>query len=250
MTENHVTRIAILGDFDSKNETHLATDAALEHAAAALGERLDATWIATDELVLRGDSQISAETQVERRLAGFDGVWIAPGSPYRDMQAVITAIRHVRQVGIPTFGTCGGFQHIVLEYGRNVLGLVDASHAEYDPYASVMFVSRLACSLVGKRMAVTLVPDTLARRLYEQDAVDENYYCNFALDPRFEPQLAAAGMTFSGVDEQGNARIVELANHPFYVATLFVPQVNSTAERPHPLIVGFVAAAAERRRGR
>ncbi len=250
MNSNGRTRIAVIGDFDPDNETHLATDAALGHAAAALGEDARATWLATDGLATVSDGSVPPHPSIGNLLDEFDGVWIAPGSPYRDMNAALTAIRHLRCGEIPTIGTCGGFQHIVLEYGRNVLGLADADHAEYDPYASVLFVSRLACSLVGKRMAVVVRAGTLAARLYGRNLVEENYYCNFALDPRFQPQLATAGMTISGVDERHDARIVELAEHPFFLATLFVPQIASTAQQPHPLVRGFVAAAVQRSRRR
>ncbi len=244
-----MARIAILGDFDAANETHTATDESLFHAAAALGESVAAKWLPTDQL-LSDDHDAEGPAKLAELLNGYDGVWIAAGSPYRDMDAVLAAIRHVRQAGVPTIGTCGGFQHIVLEYGRNVLGLADARHAEYDPYASVLFVSKLACSLVGKRMQVSLRPGTLAARLYERNTIDENYYCNFALNPEFQPALEQAGMTISGVDDQGAVRIVELPAHPFFVGTLFVPQVASTPERPHPVVLGFADAAIKRRQTR
>ncbi len=245
-----MTSIAILGDFDPMNETHTATDASLKHAAAALGKSLDAKWLPTDRLLPKSGETAQRVADLAAPLDSYDGVWIAAGSPYRDMDAVLAAIAHTRRSGIPTIGTCGGFQHIVLEFGRSVVGLADAHHAEYDPYASVLFVSRLACSLVGKRMAVSLRPGTLASHLYERDSIEENYYCNFALNPEHQPQLEQAGMTVSGSDADGAARIVELPAHPFFLGTLFVPQVVSTAERPHPLILGFVEAAAARRKSR
>ena len=82
----------------------------------------------------------------------FSGVWVTPGSPYKNLEKTLWAIRFARENGIPCFGTCGGFQHMVLEYARNVLGYEDAQHAEYDPYASSLFISALACSLAGRTM--------------------------------------------------------------------------------------------------
>jgi CTP synthase (UTP-ammonia lyase) len=245
-----MTSIAILGDFDPTNETHTATDTSLKHAAAALGKSLDAKWLPTDQLLPNSGEASERTARLAASLDSYDGVWIAAGSPYRDMDAVLAAIAHVRSSGIPTIGTCGGFQHIVLEYGRSVLGLAEAHHAEYDPYASVLFVSKLACSLVGKRMIVSLRPGTLAARLYERNAIEENYYCNFTLNPEYQPRLEQSGMMISGSDADAAARIVELPTHPFFLGTLFVPQVASTAERPHPLILGFVDAAATRRNSR
>lgn len=85
-------------------------------------------------------------------------MWVTPGSPYKNLEKTLWAIRFARENGIPCFGTCGGFQHMVLEYARNVLGYQDAQHAEYDPYASSLFISALACSLAGRTMELHFEP--------------------------------------------------------------------------------------------
>jgi CTP synthase (UTP-ammonia lyase) len=135
---------------------------------------------------------------------------------------------------------------VVLEYARNVAGIKDAAHAENDPYASVLFVTRLTCSLVGKTMRVSITPGTLARRCYGAETAEEQYYCNFGMNPEYCGALVGAGLEISGRDEGGEVRIVELPGHPFFVGTLFVPQMRSTREWSHPLIAGLYKAAASR----
>ena len=119
----------------------------------------------------------------------------------------------------------------------------DAAHAESDPYASRLFVTPLSCSLVGKSMEVRIKPGTQAAAMYDSHRATEHYYCNFGLNPAYEDDLANAGLCISGDDEAGEARIIELPSHPFFLGTLFVPQANSTNERPHPAILAFVRAA-------
>jgi CTP synthase (UTP-ammonia lyase) len=219
------TRIGIVGERIPEFPPHVATDAALEHTAEALGVELDARWIATDE-----------------ELPELDAIWCAPGSPYRSLDGALAALRHGREQGVPTLGTCGGCQHMLLELARNVLGFEDAQHAEYDPYASRLFVTPLVCEVAGRTMHVTLDP---ASRLYGgATEVQEQYYCNFGLNPDYREQLDAAGFRITGVDADGDARVFELDDHPFYVATLFVPQMRSSPGRPHPVVTEFVAAAA------
>lgn len=126
--------IALLGEYTPTFAPHASTNATIKHAKAVLGLEIDYDWISTADL----DSAL-----FER----YAGIWIAPGSPYKDMDKTLAAIRHARENNIPCLGTCGGFQHMILEYARNVLGFKDAQHAEYDPYASNLFISQLTCSL-------------------------------------------------------------------------------------------------------
>jgi CTP synthase (UTP-ammonia lyase) len=144
---------------------------------------------------------------------------------------------------VPTLGTCGGFQHMVLEYARNVLGFEDAAHAEYDPDASRLFLMPLACSPAGKALPITLEPGTRAAELYGATEVVEQHYCSFGINPGYREPLVDGGLRVAGVDADGDFRVLELPGHPFYVATLFVPQMRSTPDRPHPLVTGFLEAA-------
>jgi len=105
-------------------------------------------------------------------------------------------------------------------------------------------VTPLACSLVGTTQTVTLLPGTRAARLYGAATADEDYFCNYGVNPAYRSRLEAAGMTVSAVGDDGEIRIVELPDHPFFLATLFLPQTRSTAAHPHPLLAGYAAATA------
>src|SRR4051812_40283936 len=109
-------KLAIVGDRDLDFRPHAATDEAIEHAAAALRINVEAFWIGTDELNQKSCS----------RLADVHGIFIAPGSPYKSLAGALTAIRFAREQMRPLLGTCAGFQHVILEYARNVLGFEDA----------------------------------------------------------------------------------------------------------------------------
>ncbi len=111
-----------------------------------------------------------------------------------------------------------------------------------------MVITLLECSLVGQKQSVTIVPDTRAGTLYGAREATEAYYCNYGVNPAYRRLLEAGGMVVSGVGGQGEVRIVELPTHPFFIATLFLPQARPTAERPHPLIAGYAAAAAAHRK--
>jgi CTP synthase (UTP-ammonia lyase) len=225
-------RIGVVGEYDPTHPTHPATADALGHSAMRLGTQVDVGWVSTADVGNAGET-----------LTGLDGLLIAPGSPYRSLDGALAAIEHARSKGVPLLGTCGGLQHVVIELARNVLGVADAQHAEYDPDASTLFVTPLSCSLAGQQMSVDVRVGTRAGDAYGTATSTERYYCNFGLNPDRVDELVAAGLIVSGTDEQGEVRIIELADHPFFVATLFVPQTSSTLVRPHPLVTAFVAAA-------
>lgn len=227
--------VAVIGDFDPTFTPHPATNEALHHAAASLGVEVRIGWQATKPL----ESDLGA-------VRAADALWCAPGSPYGSLLGALAALRHGRENGVPTFGTCGGCQHIIIEYARNVLGFEDAQHAEYDPYSSRLFVSQLACSPAGRTMPVSLEPSSRAAALYGTTGVQEQYYCNFGLNPEHQRTLDEGGLRLVGFDDDGEARVLELPEHPFYLATLFVPQTRSTPEEPHPLVTGLLQAALDR----
>ena len=229
-----------MGEFQPNFAPHTAIDTAVEHALAVEPSRppIALEWVGTSD----------AEDLSKEELATYAGWWIAPGSPYRSINGALRIIRYAREHDIPLLGTCGGYQHVVLEYARNVLGFADAAHAEYDPYASDLFITALSCSLVGQTMTVMVRKNTTAARLYPSSAITEKYYCNFGLNLDHLPALTAAGLVVSGTDQDGEPRIVELPSLRYFLATLFVPQTSSTPEDPHPLIVGLLRAATQNRR--
>ncbi len=180
-------------------------------------------------------------------LRGCDGLIIAPGSPYRSQEGALVAIEHARVHDLPLLGTCGGFQHVVLEFARNVLGFADAQHAEYDPYASRLFVTPLSCSVAGQVMTVHIKEGTRAATAYCGLSAAEKYYCNFGLNLTYLDLIVQAGLQVAATDQNGEPRILELPDRRFFMATLFVPQTSSTSDSPHPIIMSLIAAAEAHR---
>jgi len=232
-TFHNVLHVGVVGDYDPGNETHRATDAALVHAAAALGAAATGEWVATEKVGSGGT----------RELEGFDCLLIAPASPYHSTEGALTAIRHARTSDIPLLGTCGGFQHIVLEFARDVLGYDDAEHVELNPDANRLFITPLSCSLVGQTLPVHLRPNSLAAAAYDRTEVLERYYCNFGLNPDYLGELVAGGLQVTGTGPEGEPRVIELPSLRFFMGTLFVPQASSTVSSPHPLVVALLEAA-------
>jgi CTP synthase (UTP-ammonia lyase) len=130
------------------------------------------------------------------------------------------------------------------------MNLPEADHEETAQDGSRMLISKLSCSLVGQTQTVRLKPDTLTRRAYGRGEVVEQFTCNYGLNPDYQRDIEAGGLRVTGVGEDGEARIVELEQHPFFVASLFVPQLTSSPEAPHPLISAYLRAALEFRAGR
>ena len=222
--------IALIADYDPANETHVLTEAALQHSAKVLNADLSFAWVATADIT-------------PGFLDGLHGVWIGPGSPYRDMERTLQLIQEARLNRVPCFGTCAGLQHMVIEYARNQVGIGDAQHAEYDPYASPLIVSKLSCSLAGREMQLSFEPGSRVATLYGNTTARERYYCNFGINPTYATQISDAGFRIVGSDAEGEARVMELADHPFFIGTLYVPQFYSTFDCPHPLVTAFVRAA-------
>lgn len=230
---NRSVSIAIVADFNSSSRSHIATNDALAHSAKALGLNLEHTWVATGDL---------EDGATARRLSGFSGLWIGPGSPYVSMDGALSAIRLARENRVPLLGTCGGFQHIIIEYTRNVLGDQDAEHEESAPHAARQVISRLACSLAGRTMTITLAPDSMVAEIYGEKTVKEEYLCNFGVNPDFVDALRGGPLRVAASDAEGIVRAVELPGHPFFIGTLFLPQHRSRAPAPHPLVTRFLTA--------
>jgi CTP synthase (UTP-ammonia lyase) len=134
---------------------------------------------------------------------------------------------------------------VLVEYARNVLGAEGAEHAETSPDAADLVVTPLACSLSGQEHRIELVAGSRAAELYGVESAVEDYFCSYGLSPEYRPRMEGSGLRISGVDEEGEPRIVELEGHPFFVATLFCFQTRSRADEPHPLVAGFADAARQ-----
>jgi CTP synthase (UTP-ammonia lyase) len=221
------TRIALLGDKDLRHVTHRE----LEAAIALLPDGVEARWV-------------GSETPAARSLAGVDGLWVIPGTPYRDEAAVDAAIGWALDSGTPLLGTRGGFQYAAIALARRLAGVADPAHAEVAPDAADPVVAQLACSLVGERREVTCVPGTRLAEICGSEPFSGFHWCGYGLAEEFVERLESAGVVVSARAPDAGVEAIELPAHPFFVATLFQPQVGALAGQPlHPLIDAFARAA-------
>src|SRR5882672_4994118 len=227
-------RIGLIGDFNAEVKAHVAIPKALEFAGQITGFNIAPVWIQTSSII---DS-------IDSRLSAFDGLWCAPASPYASMDGALRGIRFARETHRPFLGTCGGFQHAILEFARSVLGQIEADHAESNPAASMPLISPLSCSLVGARGRIFFKTGSRVARIYGRAETIEEYHCNYGVNPRFRSLLEDSGMKITGVDEHNDAGVMELEGHPFFMGTLFQPERSAFKRVAHPLIVEFVRAAA------
>jgi CTP synthase (UTP-ammonia lyase) len=160
------------------------------------------------------------------------------------MEGALLAIRCAREGRIPFLGTCGGFQHAIIEYARNVLGWLDATHGETDSAATLAVISPLSCGVMDGVGSVQLLPGTRIAAAYGTDEASEEYRCSYGVNADFRASLIAGPLRESARDDTGDLRAVELDDHPFFVATLFQPERAALRGRPAPLVNAFVAACA------
>ena len=223
-------RVGLLGEFNEQQRAHHAIPKAL---AATSENGVETTWISTDS-VENGES-----------LAEYDGLWCVPGMPYRSADGAISAIRYARTSKVPFLGTSAGFQYALIEYARNVLGLTEADHQKISPKAALPLITPLGCGLAGVKARVRFTDGSHLRKAYRAAESMEEYHCSFGLNGRYRRLIESGPLYVSAVDDQQEIRAVELDGHPFFVATLFQPEMSAT---PNPLVGAFVAACQKRRR--
>ncbi|MGV9305845.1 MULTISPECIES: CTP synthase C-terminal region-related (seleno)protein [unclassified Nonomuraea] len=221
-------RIALVGDRSPSVRSHARIPQILQSLREREGLALDAYWIPTPDAT---------------DLEGFDGIWVPPGSPYRSEEGALNAARTARVHGIPFLGTCGGFQHAMLEYARGVLGL-DVAHAENDPAARDFLLLPLECSLAGHEGLVRLAPGSLVEQIMGSSTTVERYNCSYGLNADYEQRLVDGGLRFTGRADDGAIRVAEIPGHPFFLATLFQPELHGDGSRPHPVITAFATAVS------
>jgi CTP synthase (UTP-ammonia lyase) len=218
--------IVALGDRDPKYLTHREIDATLE----LLTPQVDAGWVATDQ-VATGE------------LEGAAGVWLFPGTPYRDEDAAVAAIRFCLETGTAFLATCGGFQYTCIELARRV-GVIRAAHAESGDDSEDLVVVPLSCQLYGERRLVRPVAGTRLVEVCGAEPFEGFHWCGYGLAERYVERLVAGGIVVSATAADIGVEAIELPQHPFFIATAFQPQVGtSETKRVHPLIAAFVEAA-------
>jgi CTP synthase (UTP-ammonia lyase) len=223
--------IALVGDRSQSVRAHARIPMLLDALRRREGLVLDPYWIPSE------DAEAGAA------LDAFHGIWIVPGSPYRSAEGAIAAARTARERAIPFLGTCGGFQHAVLMLARDLCGIEGASHAEYGPDGELVVVP-LECSLFGHEGAIHYAPGSLVQGVMGVERSIERYHCSYGIDRPYVDRLAEHGVRFTAHDDAGDFRVLELPEHPFFLATLFQPELAGDGTRAHPVVRAFANAAA------
>ena len=193
------------------------------------------------------------DENVQDKLKEMDGVLVAPGFGERGLEGKLAAIKYIRENNIPFFGICLGMQCSVIEFGRNVLGLKDANSTEMNPDTPHPVINLMEDQKNITNMGGTMrlgaydcdiKKGTKAYAIYGKTRISERHRHRYEFNNDYLKQYEAAGMITSGINPtSGLVEIVELKNHPFFVAGQFHPELKSTVANPHPLFVSFVAAA-------
>ncbi len=222
--------IGLLGDRNPSFITHQAIDRALD-LFNNRGQNVEAAWLGTKHVSLH-------------ELIAVEGLWVLPGTPYENEEIVFEALSMRREENRPTLGTCGGFQHMVLEFARNKVGLQSASHEETAGDGGPLVISSLPCSLVGEERLVHCVSGTRMAQICGSEPFVGFHYCNYGVNPDYQAALEKAGLRLSAFAEDAGIEAIELNAHPFYMGTLFQPQMGLLQGFGlHPLIESFLNVA-------
>jgi CTP synthase (UTP-ammonia lyase) len=228
-------RIAILGDFNPVYSTHHALNESIRQVCDHLGTFVQCDWISTDVF----------DTKVVFDKGLYQSLWIAPGSPYKDFYNVLEVIRYCRINNIPVLGNCGGFQHMIIEFARNVCGIKSADHEETNSEASDLVIHKLACSLAGLEENLTITNKTsLLFQILKKEKFPARYFCSYGLNEKYSKILADHGLTFTSLSDEGHFRSFELTSHSFFMGTLFQPALVSSHEEPNPVLLEFFRRSA------
>jgi CTP synthase (UTP-ammonia lyase) len=221
-------RICLIGDFNPSVVAHQAIPQALELASNG---RAQGEWLDT-EAALYAD------------LDSYAAFWCVPASPYRSMDGALRAIRFARENNRPYLGTCGGCQHAILEFARNVLKISAAGHAETDPNTPEPVVTSLACALIDESEGLRPLKGTRFHEIYGTDEIRETYRCSYGLNSAYLQRLVDAGWQVGVLGPNGEPRGLQLLSHPFFFATLYQPERSALSGHSHPLVQALVAAAS------
>ena len=243
--------IAVVGKYVNLRDAYLSVMEALHHGGIHHGADVEIRWVASDDL---------GGQATEESLAGADGILIPGGFGVRGVEGKVAAVRFARERAIPFLGICLGLQCAVIEFARSACGLEGANSSEFDPATPHPVIDLLPeqkdVTDLGATMRLGaqpcyLVEGTLAARAYGEAVVEERHRHRFEVNPNYHRVLTDAGLVISGHSKNGRlAEIIELPDHPFFVAGQFHPELRSRPTRPHPLFRDFVGAAQAERHAR
>ena len=240
----HRINIAIVGKYVRLGDAYLSVVEALRHAAIAIGSELNLRWVNSEDIESDG---------AEPYLADVSGILVPGGFGLRGVDGKIAAIQFARERQIPFLGLCLGMQCSVIEWARHIAGLKDANSAEFAPDTANPVINLLpeqqdVVDLGGTmRLGLypcRLTPNTLAFKLYQEEVIYERHRHRYEFNNAYRNLFLENGYAISGTSPDGRlVEIIELQNHPFFIATQFHPEFQSRPSTPHPLFQGFVQAA-------
>lgn len=242
----HEIEVGLIGKYVELKDSYKSIYEALIHAGANNEATVNIRWIHSEDL---------EPENVERYMRDLDGILVAPGFGERGFEGKIEAVRYARENNIPFFGICFGMQASVIEYTRNVLGKEKANSKEVDPNTPDPVIDLMeeqkSISNMGGTMrlgaqACDLEEGSKAHAIYKRKSISERHRHRYEFNNAYLEDLRNAGLRPSGINpETGLVEIVEIDSHPWFVGVQFHPEYKSTVANPHPLFVGFVAAAVE-----
>jgi CTP synthase len=246
------TRIAVVGKYVEVKDSYKSLAEALAHGGIANDARVDVEWV---------DAEQIERTGVRDVFRDMHGILVPGGFGDRGIEGKIQAIRYAREHGVPYLGICLGMQCAVIEWARHVCGLEAANSSEFDPASPHRVIDLLpeqrTVEAKGGTMRLGNYPVVLgegstASRLYGQGIIQERHRHRYEVNNDYLRQLEKSGLRVSGVwAEKQLVEIIEIPEHPFFVASQFHPEFRSRPWEPHPLFAGFVEAAlAHERAGR
>jgi len=248
--------IAMVGKYVQIRDSYLSLHEALMHGGLKSRTRVNIHYIESTDLEQHGT----------HALEGMDAILVPGGFGERGIEGKIQAVRFAREQGVPYLGICLGMQVAIVEYGRHVLGLGDANSTEFNratPHPVIAMISewedlargaqqRSETSDKGATMRlgaqeVVLGAGTRAREIFAKDIIMERHRHRYEFNNNFLDRFRNAGLRFSGFSRDNLVEVIELANHPWFVATQFHPEFTSTPRDGHPLFTGFIRAARAHR---
>ena len=240
--------IGVVGKYVELEDAYKSLREALVHGGIAHGLNTRIHWIEAEHL--EGTADLS-------ELEQYDGILVPGGFGKRGIPGMIRAIQYARESRVPYFGICLGMQCAVIEYARNVAGIEKANSTEFDVSTSdpVIYKLRdlLGVDTIGGTMRLGAYPcelkaESLVTRIYEQSMISERHRHRYELNRAFEQQLTERGLVISGISPDKNfVEVVEVHDHPWFLACQFHPEFKSRPLEPHPLFRSFVGAAREHR---